>query len=115
LIETPATYIRDYHIQLKPGTKNQIAGWVQMDGTTLQQTLTLSIPEAAIEHKLKTDANGRAAFSIEADLELWSPQNPKLYQVVVASQNEQISDDIGFRSIEVKGKDILLNGQSIFL
>lgn len=115
LIETPTTYIRDYLVQLDPGNKNQIAGWVQMDGSAPQQVITLSIPEAGIEHTIRVDANGRAEFKIPVDLELWSPQNPKLYQVTLASREERIAEKIGFRTIEVKGKEILLNGQSVFL
>lgn len=115
LIETPKTYIRDYLVQLSPGSKTKISGWVQLDGPKPEQTITLSIPEAGITHRVRTDNEGRATFSVNADLELWSPQNPKLYEVALTSQSERVSENIGFRTIEVKGKDILLNGQPIFL
>ena len=35
--------------------------------------------------------------------------------VEIASETDQVTDRIGFRSIEVRGTDILLNGKSIFL
>ena len=54
-------------------------------------------------------------FHLKAKPELWSPENPKLYDVIISDGNEEIKDQIGFRQIETKGKDILLNGKKIFL
>ena len=50
-----------------------------------------------------------------ATLELWSPQTPKLYKVELASGEDTLTDDIGFRDIRVDGTRILLNGKPIFL
>ena len=48
--------------------------------------------------------------------QLWSPENPKLYQVNISLDNATtITDEIGFRTIETRDKQILLNGQPIFL
>jgi beta-glucuronidase len=46
---------------------------------------------------------------------LWSPDNPKLYDVVIESETETVHEAIGFRTVEVRGMDILLNGKPIFL
>jgi len=75
----------------------------------------IEIPEAKIVHTITTDAEGRAAFRFPASLALWSPENPKLYDVLVASESDRVRDSIGFRSIEVRGGEILLNGKAIFL
>ena len=40
---------------------------------------------------------------------------PKLYTVHLKSSYQTLKDDIGFRTIETKGADILLNGKSVFL
>jgi beta-glucuronidase len=48
-------------------------------------------------------------------LQLWSPEDPKLYQVELRAGEDHLSDEIGFRSIEVRGTDILLNGKPVFL
>ena len=45
----------------------------------------------------------------------WTPENPKLYDVLITSETDTVKEHIGFRTIETKGKDILLNGKSIFL
>ena len=49
------------------------------------------------------------------NLTLWTPENPKLYQVKLRLGQEEINDEIGFRAIEVLNKKILLNGKPIFL
>ena len=115
LAEVPQTFIQDYFIQLDKGSVRQVKGWLQLDGPQSQQKITIRIPEAGISKTLQTDSKGRAEFSFDADLTLWSPENPKLYNVEVASETDQISDRIGFRSIEARGTDILLNGKPVFL
>ena len=60
-------------------------------------------------------SNGFASFEFRAKPELWSPKNPKLYKLNIKSSTDSISDDIGFRTIETSGYEILLNGKPIFL
>ncbi len=115
LVEVPETFIQDYFVQLEKGSTHQIKGWVQLNGAQLQQTVRISIAEAGVSKSFQTDSRGRAEFSISADLTLWSPENPKLYNVAISSDNDQIMDRIGFRSIETRGTDILLNGKPVFL
>lgn len=115
LVETPDTYVSDYLVQLKKGSSDTIAGWVQLNGARLSQRVAIRIPEAGVNTSVTTGASGRAEFSIAARPALWSPENPKLYEVAVAAETDTVSDRIGFRTIEVKGSDILLNGKSLFL
>jgi len=115
LIETPATFVQDYFIQLQKGSHDHISGWVKLNGDKLNQRITLRIPEAKTVRSFNTDANGFAEISFTADLILWSPDNPKLYDVVLETETERLPDLIGFRSIETKGSEILLNGRPIFL
>jgi beta-glucuronidase len=115
LVEVPETFVQDYSVQLAKGSTRQIAGWVQLNGPKLQQALTIRIPEAGLSKTFQTDSTGRAEFSFGADLTLWSPENPKLYRVEIAGETDQVVENIGFRSIEVRGTDILLNGNPVFL
>ena len=115
LIETPATFVQDYFIQLQKGSRNRIAGWVKLNGASLNQRVTIGIPEAGISRSFTTDASGRTAIDFTADLKLWSPETPKLYDVAIETETDQVRDQIGFRSIETKGTEILLNGRPIFL
>ena len=77
--------------------------------------MTLSIPELKINKTLTTDAEGKAAWNFAAKPLLWSPENPKLYRVNLTLNGEILTDDIGFRTIETRDKEILLNGKPIFL
>jgi beta-glucuronidase len=115
LVEVPETFVQDYFIQLDKGSTHQIKGWVQLNGPKLQQNVTVRIPEAGLSKTIQTDSKGRSEFSFSADVTLWSPENPRLYSVQIASERDEITDRIGFRSIEVRGTDILLNGRPVFL
>lgn len=115
LIETPSTFVHDYFIQLQKGSRNQVNGWVKLGGDKLNQRITLRIPEAGISKTFTTDANGLAMINFTADLKLWSPENPKLYDLRVEAETDQVRDQIGFRSIETRGTEILLNGRPVFL
>jgi beta-glucuronidase len=115
LIETPATFVHDYFVQLRKGTRDRVSGWVKLNGVKLSQRVTVRIPEAGISRSFTTDANGVAAVDFAAELKLWSPDDPKLYDVLIEAETDQVRDQIGFRSIETRGSEILLNGRPIFL
>ena len=115
LIETPQTFVSDYFVQLQKGSRNRVSGWVKLSGEKLNQKVTVRIPEAGISRSFTTDGSGTAAIDFTADLKLWSPEDPKLYDVVIEAETDQVREQIGFRSIETRGTDILLNGKPIFL
>jgi beta-glucuronidase len=115
LVEVPATFIQDYWVQLERSSRSEIAGWVQLNGTQAPQRVTLEIPEARLSETITTDASGWAKFHFAASVELWSPEHPKLYDVLLTSGSDSIRDQIGFRTIEAQGANILLNGKPLFL
>lgn len=115
LIEVPETFIQDYFIQLKKGSTEEVQGWIQLNGNELNQQIRVRIPEADINVSVQTDETGKAAVSLKKDFTLWSPENPKLYQVIIETRDESISDLIGFRTIETEGTKILLNKKPVFL
>ncbi|HWF87198.1 MAG TPA: beta galactosidase jelly roll domain-containing protein, partial [Pyrinomonadaceae bacterium] len=115
LIETPPTFVHDCLIQLQKGSRDRVSGWVKLAGDRLSQKVTVRIAEAGISKTFTTDEHGSAAIDFSADLKLWSPESPKLYDVMIEAETDQIRDQIGFRSIETRGTDILLNGRPIFL
>jgi beta-glucuronidase len=115
LVEVPETFVRDYSVQLAKGAPGEVAGWVQVDGSAPTQSVTVEIPAAGIRKTLSLDASGRTEFRFPAKLDLWSPDNPKLYDVVISSGTDTVHDSIGFRTIEAKGMQIVLNGKPILL
>jgi beta-glucuronidase len=115
LIETPATFVQDYMVQLQRGSRDRVSGWVKLAGDKLAQRVAIRIPEAGVNKSFNTDGNGLATIDFNADLKLWSPESPKLYDVTIETETDVVRDQIGFRSIETRGTDILLNGKPIFL
>ncbi len=115
IIEVPPTFIQDYFIQLEKGSLNQINAWVKTNSKTGSQKIKIFIPEAKVSVEGITDENGIAHIPITAKLNLWSPENPKLYEVIITSQNDTVKDRIGFRCIETQGENILLNKKPILL
>ena len=115
LVEVPDTFIQDYSVQIAKGSADRVAGWVQVEGKPSAPDVTIEIPEAQVKQVVPLRADGRAVFSFPAKLTLWSPENPKLYRVIVSGGGDSVSDEIGFRSIETRGTQIVLNGKPIFL
>ncbi|HPM30175.1 MAG TPA: glycoside hydrolase family 2 TIM barrel-domain containing protein [Chryseolinea sp.] len=116
IAELPSTYVQDYKVQLAKNNLNKVEGFIQLQGTDKIQSITISIPEADIRQIVKTDVTGKVDFNFPVKkLTYWSPENPKLYTVEIQSTTDKVIDKIGFRTIETRGQDILLNGKSIFL
>jgi beta-glucuronidase len=114
LIEVPDSFIQDYFLQLKKGSMDEIGGWVKLTGGG-GKAITIEIPEARVKQTVTADAEGYAPVSFKARLNLWSPEQPKLYQVSLSTDTDSVKEWIGFRTIETRGADILLNGKPIFL
>lgn len=115
LIETNEAFIEDYFIQLKKGSLNTVLGWVKLNGNKLKQNVVVKIPELKLEYRTKTNDTGLAELEFKSDFKLWSPEKPKLYNVVVEAETDTVADEIGFRCIEIQGSQVLLNKQPIFL
>lgn len=115
MVSVPETYIEDYSLQLVKGNTKLINVKLKLNEKKAGKMVTLSIPELKIKKKLVTDAQGEANVVLKAKPSLWCPENPKLYKVSISTAEETISDEIGFRTIETRGKQILLNGKPIFL
>jgi beta-glucuronidase len=127
LITVPEAFIDQYDLHLSKTEPNTIEGWVHVRGAS-STFLEVSIPELGIDQKGGTmRADGppveeEARFPIHITVQgikLWSPETPKLYKVTLKASNvrfsDSVEDEIGFRTIETKGSEILLNGKPIFL
>lgn len=115
IAEVGETYVEDYSLQLDKKDWKHLTGWVKLNNKKAGEKVTVSIPELKVNQVVTTDSEGRAELSIKAKPQLWCPENPKLYDVTVSLGEDKIKDEIGFRCIETKDKQILLNGKQIFL
>ena len=114
LVETDDTFVQDYRIGLDGTDTTTISGSVKVDGAAVSEA-TVSIKELGKSVKVALDESGEGTFEIEASPELWCPENPKLYDVEIAGGDDVVKDTIAFRTIEVRGDEIFLNGESIYL
>ena len=89
---------------------------VEIAGAAADETVEINIPELDQSLTVKTDASGKAQFKFPAkNLALWSPEQPKLYDVKLTCGTDSISEPVGFRTVRTQGKKILVNGQPVFL
>lgn len=115
LVETPASFMDDYDLHLNH-ERNAIEGWVHVQDAVPGSSVRVSIPEAGLQASAQLDAGGKAVVRIAAPaLQLWSPEQPKLYRVQLAAGADRLEDEMGFRRIETDGQRLLLNGKPIFL
>ncbi|MBQ9310250.1 MAG: beta-glucuronidase [Bacteroidales bacterium] len=124
LVETPGTFIRDYAVLLDKNVvgktrkgrpeKHRIYGHVQIDGSAEGQPVNIRIPELGISLDAVAGPDGKAVFETLASPVLWSPENPRLYDVRISIPDDVADDRIGFRYIETSGDKVLLNGKPVF-
>ncbi|MDR0299484.1 MAG: hypothetical protein LBI13_05305, partial [Streptococcaceae bacterium] len=113
LLRLPQSFIRDLKVGLEPKKNfNEIFATVKIDGIS-EGVAKFEIPELQIFEEIKIQ-NGVGKINVAARPELWSPEKPKLYEVILEFENDKVIDKIGFREIRVETQDVYLNNQKIF-
>lgn len=120
LIDVPKTHVRSWQFWVEPGNVNEIVGWVDVVSPSHPTKVRVEIDDLGVEVDLMTDESGRAEVRVDATPELWSPDRPTLYELRLAAGDagegaEAVVDQVGFRTVETRGTDILLNGEPVFL
>lgn len=116
LVRTPTKFIADHRLWLESEETKVVSGWAQLDGAKAGETVELRIPKLNQRLSAQTDAQGRAHFRFTAaNLKLWSPEAPAIYEVTFRSGDSEVTEPIGFRTVRTRGKEILVNGRPVFL
>jgi len=116
LLQTPATFIDDATLRLTDA--GRLVGEVQLHGPQAAGLpVRVRLPSLGLTLQARSDAEGRARIDapVPAALQRWSPASPTLYDVVFETDADRVQDRIGFRTLAVRGSEILLNGAPIFL
>lgn len=116
VLRKPQTFIDQAWARL--GKDGMLNIDIQLDGPgNAGASVEFQIPELELTLNGKTDTTGHwhARSEMPEQLVRWSPDEPRLYETVVRSGDDRWRDQVGFRTIEVSGEDILLNGKPIFL
>lgn len=116
LVTLPDTYISDYFIRLDKHRSDLLLADVSLSRPVAGQRIVVTIPGAGIKMQLTTDANGVASGRLSVrKLQRWSPDKPTLYATTITAPNDTVTEQIGFRNINVEKTKVLLNGQPVFL
>lgn len=114
LFRLPETYIKDFKISLLPNSNfSKLHASISISENYTGYA-KLIIDELDISQDIKIN-DGTGEIIIDAKPKLWSPKSPKLYDIILKCENDQIFDKVGFREINVDGTNITLNGKPIFL
>jgi beta-glucuronidase len=118
LVRVPVKFIVDYSIQLAKGTvaatDKVVQGWVKFSDL-VNGEVVIEIPELKFKREFAVNGDSLLFNFKLSKLQLWSPRKPKLYKISIQSKSDRVEDKIGFRDIEVKGKQVLLNGNPVFM
>ena len=115
LVDVPAVYVENYSLQLDRTDFGLLHFRVKLNVPVAGKTVRLTVPGLKVDRTVVTGADGTASLEVMAQPELWTPDRPVLYETGIGLDGETIRDEIGFRSITTRGKQILLNGKPIFL
>ncbi|MBL8531166.1 MAG: hypothetical protein JNK94_05475 [Hyphomonadaceae bacterium] len=116
LVITPSTFIDDAWIRLT--RDGAIAASIRLSGArAANRRVRVRVPALALTLEGRTGADGcwTGAAPAPAELARWSPDSPTLCDVSFEGAGDALRDRVGFRTIETRGEDILLNGEPIFL
>ena len=116
LVSVPEAFVEDYFIRLDKDSADRISADVRLSGAPAGTSVLVEIPELKVRETASADERGAAALSFRVkSLKRWSPEDPKLYRVIVSAGRDRVEEMIGFRNVRVEGEDIYLNGAPVFL
>ena len=103
LLKRPVKHLRDYRIVTT--------------GARLQISLETSCPvEAALYDgdRLLCSGAGSSEISLDAGVvRYWNAEDPKLYTLILRTENEVITERVGFREIGIRDRVVCLNGAPV--
>lgn len=103
LVATPADGIRDVFVHASYESGSGTLS-VEVDPPTAR----LSVPELGI-----ADADPATAWS--GPVQPWSNETPRLYDATLSTPSETVALRIGFRTVEIVGHEIRVNGVPVML
>lgn len=112
LVSLPEKHVTDFRIALHK-TKDELVGKVVTSAPN--QTVEISIAALNWKQTITTNTQNEAVFTAKVKPVLWSPSQPKLYEVTLVSNGVTLTDKIGFRRLSTTPNSVVLNGKPLFL
>jgi len=96
--------------------EGEVRRWISRSGTTGEPVLTAA-GGLFIMHA-RGEETFRLTVPVKGGLELWSPDNPALYGLVISAEQDGKAADrccsrFGWRQFSIRGRKFLLNGKEI--
>jgi len=121
VVLVPPVYIQNFRTQTQLDGRDVIITFeacLQSRARSACTDITFSIPELNMHATVNAAVGVPAAAQIRiqrSEIDLWSPENPKLYRTEITTPFETLTDEIGFRQVRTEDALILLNGEPIRL
>lgn len=113
LLRLPGVFIRDAGAALDLDNQDAIRFDIRLSDA-VDGAAQVLVPALGIETSIVI-RDGRGSISVPARPQRWSPDNPVLHDMMFRFGDDEVRERIGFRQIERRGHDILLNGRPIYL
>lgn len=112
LLKRPSQFVRDYQILTYVEKKKGIVQW---QASFMDQPVEVTVSVFDPYHNLIFSNTVKFGYiSLEIlNPDLWSAESPSLYTLVMETEQETITDYVGFRTLEIKDKILRMNGQNI--
>ncbi|MEM9513835.1 MAG: glycoside hydrolase family 2 TIM barrel-domain containing protein [Actinomycetota bacterium] len=113
LVATPPVFLRDAWATMAPDAS--IVGDAVVDGAEGDTQVTLEIAGRSVPF-----TQGEGCF-LDLDVERWAPGRPVLHPLRFRLDDpsgapiDHVDDLVGFRTVEVEGTDVVVNGKPTFL
>lgn len=86
------------------------ASWADGMGTLIVDSATPAVVEIA-----ELGVLGATGETLVARVQPWSAEHPRLYEVVVSTDTERVTLQVGFRTVSVAGGVLTINGRPVKL
>lgn len=125
LYSRPKVYISDYHAKttLDDSYKNGLFnGTISITNATdkdVSKELTIILQNSFRGAQgLKIPANSTIEFKVDKtikNIKPWSAETPNLYDLQISLEDQFIKKAIGFKRVEIKNTQVLINGKAIYI
>ncbi|KAH7176952.1 hypothetical protein EDB81DRAFT_634860 [Dactylonectria macrodidyma] len=120
LLSFPKHAITDFHAIPKVDdslTKATLCTTVKVQGDTTEPVIIkLNSPDGTLIQETRIESSETSTIAIEGEaLKLWSAEQPALYTLLLSFGGRYISHRVGFRRIERKASNFLINGKPVIL
>ncbi len=117
------TVLTGFEGETRPGACHGIDGWLKVEvhlsaavAHSGRAVLRQSDGDEAVSGDLDFDASGKAEIRLAVPgVRAWSDKDPWLYELELRTEADAYTLKVGFRTIQVRGHEILLNGAPVKL